>query len=111
MPRRRGRGLDPEKALEISIDGTALRLASDGTTTLDAIAQLRELAGDRIDLLARAAGAKVGGYLGHSLTSPLQLQAAYLLVMAADGNEHAVLVAAADEARKASGGSAYSLGT
>jgi hypothetical protein len=106
---RGGRGLDPEKALEISIDGTARRLAADNIPTLDAINQLRELAGGRVDVLARAAGSAVGAYLGHPLTSALNLKAAYLLVLAADGNEHAALVAAADDARKAIGGSAYSL--
>jgi len=107
--RRGGRGLDPERALEISIQGTAGRLAGDDVPVLDAIAQLRELAGDRVDLLAQAAGAKIGGYLGTSLANPLHLKAAYLLVLASDGAEHATLVAATEEAMRNAGGSAYTL--
>lgn len=105
------RGLDPETALRISIDGTALRLAGDDIPIVDAIAQLRELAGDRIDMLAKVAGGKIGMYLGHSLSNPLQLRAAYLLVLAADGHEHAALVVAADQSRRDIGTSSYSLGT
>jgi hypothetical protein len=107
MPR--GRGLDPERALEISIDGTALRLAGDDVPVLDAIAQLRALAGDRTELLARAAGGKIGGYLGHPLTNPNAIKAAHLLILACDGHHHAALVDAADAARRNTGGSAYSL--
>lgn len=107
--RRGGRGLDPERALEISIHGTAGRLAGEDVPTLEAIAQLRELAGDRVDVLAQAAGAKIGGYLGTPLANPLDIKAAYLLVLASNGADHATLVAAADETRRNAGGSAYSL--
>jgi hypothetical protein len=95
-PRHRRRGLDPERALEISIHGTAGRLAGDDVPTLEAIEQLRELAGDRVDL-------------GSPLANPLHLKAAYLLVLASNGKDHAALVAAADESRRNAGGSAYSL--
>lgn len=109
MSRARGRGLDPDRALEISIAGTANRLAADKTPTLDAIAQLRDLAGDRTDLLAKACGGALGGYLGHPMTNPLELAAAYLLALAGAEKHHGVMVAAADAARRNVGGSAYSL--
>lgn len=104
-----GRGIDPETALHVSLDGTANRLADDNVPVLEAIAVLRELAGGRVDAIAAAAGSKIGGYLGTSMANPNQLKAAHLLVLASDGLEHDVLVAAADKARKNAGGSAYSL--
>lgn len=107
--RRRSGGLDPETALLISIQGTANRLAADKTPTLDAIAQLRDLAGDRTDLLAKACGTALGGYLGHPMTNPLELAAAYLLALAGAEKHHGAVVAAADTARRNVGGSAYSL--
>lgn len=107
--RRGGRGLDPETALRISIEGTAGRLVDERTPTVDAVEQLRALAGDRADVLAEVAGSMIGGFLGHPLNSPLVLPAAYLLTLAANGAHHAELVAAADTARRNAGGSAYSL--
>jgi hypothetical protein len=107
--RRGGRGLDPDTALAIRINGTALRLTDDDVPVLDAIAQLRELAGDRPEFLAIEAGNMIGGYLGTPLNNPNALRAAHLLVLATSGHDHEALVAAADRSRKAAGGSAYSL--
>lgn len=107
--RNRGRRLDPERALEISINGTARRRAADNTDTLTAVAELRELAGDRTDVMAKELGAILGGYLGSPLSSPLDLKAAYLLALAGGGEEHALLVESADVTRRNAGGSAYSL--
>ena len=109
MGRARGRGLDPERALEISITGTATRLAADNTPTLDAIAQLQDLAGDRTDVLARSCGGALGAYLGHPMTNPLELKAAYLLALAGAEKHHNLVVSATDTARRNIGGSAYSL--
>ena len=107
--RRGGRGLDPETALEISLNGTAGRLAADDIDVADAIEQLRDLAAGRTDLLAKAAGTKIGGYLGSPLSNPNNLKAAYLLHLAGAGDDHASLVAAVDTARRNIGGSAYRL--
>lgn len=109
MGRARGRGLDPERALEISITGTANRLAADNTPTVDAIGQLRDLAGDRTDVLARACGGAIGGYLGHPMTNPLELKAAYLLALAGAEQHHDLILSATDTARRNISGSAYSL--
>jgi hypothetical protein len=107
--RRSGRGLDPETALSIALHGTALHLVDQEIPTLEAIEQLRALAGDRVDLLAKEAGGMIGGYLGHSLSSPLALPAAYLLILAGAEKDHGRIVSAADETRRTVGGSAYSL--
>lgn len=107
--RRGSRGLNPETALAISIDGTARRLADDHIPTLDAIAQLRDLAGDRVDLLAKSAGGMIGGYLSTPLANPIQLAAAHLLVLASNGDHHDLLTAAADESRDNGTRSAYKL--
>lgn len=109
MGRARGRGLDPERALEISIAGTANRLAASDTPTLDAIDQLQELGGARTDLLATACGRAIGAYLGHPMTNPLELKAAYLLALAGAEKHHDLIVTATDTARRNIGGSAYSL--
>jgi hypothetical protein len=107
--RRLGCGLDPETALSISLHGAALRLVDQKIPTLEAVEQLRALAGGRIDLLAKEAGGMIGGYLGHPLSSPLAMPAAYLLIVAGADKDHASIVSAADETRRTVGGSAYSL--
>lgn len=108
--RRGGRGLSPERALEISLDGTSRRLVDDGIPTADAVEQLRTIAGDRTDMLAKVAGGMIGGYLGHPLTNPLVLPAAYLLILAGADHDHAALVASADAQRHNASTSAYSNG-
>jgi hypothetical protein len=107
--RRGGRGLDPERLLSISLHGTALRLVDQRTPTVEAVRELRAMAGDRTDLLAKEAGGMIGGYLGHPLSSPLAMPAAYLLILAGADQDHAGIVAAADETRRTVGGAAYSL--
>ena len=109
MGRRNGRSLDPVIALEVALNGTAGRLASDDTPVVDAIATLRNLAGDRTDLLAKTAGTLLGGYLGTPMANPNNLAAAHLLVLASNGTHHDVLVVEADRARRSAGGAAYSL--
>lgn len=109
--RGRRRHLDPETALSISLHGTALRLVDEKVPTLEAIEVLQRVAGDRIDLLAREAGGMIGGYLGHALSSPLAMPAAYLLILAGADKDHAGIVRAADETRRISGASSYSLRT
>jgi hypothetical protein len=110
MAGRRGAGrIDPNTALTISLDGTSRRLVDERVPTAAAVDQLRELAAGRTDLLAKAAGGMLGGYLGHPLASALALPAAYLLILAGADQDHATLVATADEHRRNSGRSAYSL--
>lgn len=58
---------------------------------------------------ARAAGGKIGDYLGQPLASPLAIKGAYLLILASDGRDHEVLVEAANTARRNASGSAYTL--
>jgi hypothetical protein len=107
--RGRGRSLAPETALKISLDGTSRRLVDEQTPTLEAVERLRDLAGDRTDLLAKVAGSLIGGYLGHPLSSTLAVPAAYLLILAGGDKHHSDIVAASDQARRNIGGSAYSL--
>jgi hypothetical protein len=109
--RGRGRALDPETALRISLDGTSRRVVGDKVPVLDAVAQLRAMADGRTDLLGSVAGGLIGFYLSHPLASPLALPAAYLLVLAGGDKEHAALVAAANETRHVVGGGGYSLRT
>jgi hypothetical protein len=83
MPSRR---LNPDTAWEIRLNGTSGRLAGDKTTVEAATAELRTLAAGRADLLARAAGGKLGGFMGQpGMTNPNDvLAAAYLLLAGAD---------------------------
>lgn len=106
MSRRSG-GLDPNTALEISIGGTAGRLAGDDISAVEALTQLRDLAGGRTDLLGKAAGAKIGGLLGQPKSNPLDLLAAYYLMLA--GADHDAMVAEADVVRARVDRSVYGL--
>ncbi|KQX76055.1 hypothetical protein ASD10_13250 [Aeromicrobium sp. Root472D3] len=96
-------------ALEVALQGTAGRLASDDTPVVDAIATLRDLAGEHTDLLAKTAGTLLGGYLGSPMANPKNLAAAHLLVLASNGAHHDVLVTEADQVWRNAGGAAYSL--
>jgi hypothetical protein len=105
MPSRR---LDPNTALEIALNGAAGRLAGTCTCATDIVAQLHRLANGRSDLLAKAAGGKLGGFMGSpGMTNPNDvLAAAYLLLAGADPE------AARDESdvvRRRVGSSPYSL--
>lgn len=107
--RRGGRGLDTETALRVALDGTSRRHADENTPILEAVAHLRELAGDRVDMLAVTAGSMIGAYLGSPMTNPNTLAAAHLLVLASDGERHDLLVAQADVVRARMGKGGYSL--
>jgi hypothetical protein len=108
--RRGGKALDPETALNVSLNATSLRLVYEKTPTLEAVEQLRAIAGDRTDMLAKVAGTMIGGYLGSSMANPAGLAAAHLLVLASNGDHHEMLVDVADQTRRNTGGSAYSFG-
>jgi hypothetical protein len=59
MPRGR-RKPDPDRILCARLSGTAIRLARAGGPIDEAVAELRDLAGGRGDLLAEAAGLMAG---------------------------------------------------
>ena len=80
MPRRRH---DPDSELEVALIGRAHLLVEFDTPPGDAVKQLRDLAGQRTDLLASAAGSHLGAYLGAPRTThPHRLLAGALLVRA-----------------------------
>lgn len=56
MPRKP----DPDRILIARLSGTAMRLARAEGSIADAVAELRDLAGGRSDLLAEAAGVRAG---------------------------------------------------
>jgi hypothetical protein len=66
-----------------ALHGTAMKLATEGGSMDDAVAELREIAGGRNDLLAKAAGVTAGFWAanpaGHTGT---ELLAAALLIRA-----------------------------
>lgn len=71
--------MHPDTALEISLNGTAGRLAHTIDITA-AVEELRAIAGGREDLVANALGSKVGGWVGDAgMSNPQQLVAAALL--------------------------------
>ncbi|HSI92865.1 MAG TPA: hypothetical protein VK925_05160, partial [Jiangellaceae bacterium] len=51
---------DPDRILVARLSGTAIRLARAEGSIADALTELRQLAGDRGDLLAEAAGVMGG---------------------------------------------------
>lgn len=81
MPKKRRP--DPDATLEVVLVGHAHYLIEVHTPTIEAVAQLRELAGSRADLLASAAGSHLGAYLGSPRTThPHRLLAGALCVLA-----------------------------
>jgi hypothetical protein len=76
---------DPDRILCARLSGSAVRLARAGGPIGEAVAELRELAGDRGDLLAETAGVMVGAWSARIDTGD-HLLAAGLLVMA--GADH-----------------------
>jgi hypothetical protein len=105
VPSRR---LSPDTAIEISLNAVARRLACDYAPLDVAVEELRSLAGDRVDLLAKAAGLHLGGYLANPATEhPAIPYAAALLVLA--GADPEQVASSADTARRNAGGSHYSL--
>lgn len=75
--------MHPDRRLEIALSATAGRLAREGALDGDAVAELRDLAAGRADLLAVAAGQALGGYLARpGATTPATVKAAALLIAA-----------------------------
>lgn len=105
MPSRR---LDPDVALEISLNGTASRLHHDGIEAREIITELKKIANGRADLLAKAAAGHLGGYLASpGMSDPSSVTIAGLLVQA--GADPTIIAAEVDRVRRNASGSAYSL--
>ena len=72
-----------DQLLYSALHGTAMRFAAERRNLADAIADLRELAGGRDDILAEAAGITVGSWYAWPSTHPgYELVAAGMLIMA-----------------------------
>jgi hypothetical protein len=72
-----------DQLLYSALHGTAMRFAAERRNLADAIAELRELAGGRDDILAEAAGVTVGSWYAWPSTHPgYELVAAGMLIMA-----------------------------
>ena len=95
----RKRRLDPDRFLEISLHGTATRRSCDGTLPSEAVAELKEIMGNRTDLAGLAAGGILGGYIAEPRTShPATVYAAALLILA--GADNSQIIPAFEQARK-----------
>jgi hypothetical protein len=74
---------DPDRLLCAWLSGAAMRLARAGGSITDAVAELRQLADGRDDLLAQEAGVLIGAWSAHPDTDTgHRVLAASLLVVA-----------------------------
>jgi hypothetical protein len=74
----------PDQLLSVALHGTAMRYAAERRNLADAIAELREIARGRDDILAEAAGIQAGSwYAWPSTHAGYELVAAGMLIMAA----------------------------
>jgi hypothetical protein len=72
-----------DQLLYSALHGTAMRFAAERRNLANAIAELRELADGRNDILAEAAGVTVGSWYAWPSTHPgYELVAAGMLIMA-----------------------------
>ncbi|MCO7238396.1 hypothetical protein [Aeromicrobium sp. CnD17-E] len=72
--------LSPDRHLEIRLTTAARRLAREGVDRESAVAELREIAQGRTDILAEACGMALGGFLAHpGIQQPRDLHAPALL--------------------------------
>jgi hypothetical protein len=72
-----------DQLLYSALHGTAMRFAAERRNLADAIAELRQLAGGRDDIIAEAAGVTVGSWYAWPSTHPgYELVAAGMLIMA-----------------------------
>ena len=77
----------PDRLLYSALHGTAMRYAAERRNLGDPIAELREMAGGRDDMLAEAAGIEAGAwYAWPSTHAGYELVAAGLLIMAGGHN-------------------------
>jgi hypothetical protein len=76
-----------DQLLYIALHGTAMRYAAERCNLGDSIAELREMAGGRDDILAEAAGIEAGAwYAWLSTHAGYELVAAGMLIMAGGHN-------------------------
>jgi hypothetical protein len=74
----------PDQLLSVALHGTAMRYAAERRNLAESIAELREIADGRDDILAEAAGITVGSwYAWPSTHVGHELIAAGMLIMAA----------------------------
>jgi hypothetical protein len=72
-----------DQLLSVALHGTAMRYAAERRDLAESIAELREMAGGRDDLLAEAAGIEVGSWFAWPSTHVgHELVAAGMLIMA-----------------------------
>jgi hypothetical protein len=76
-----------DQLLSVALHGTAMRYAADQRNLAESIAELREIAGGRYDILAEAAGIQAGSWYAWPCThAGYELVAAGMLIMAGSGN-------------------------
>lgn len=91
-------GLHPDVALEIRLNATATRHCRVGTWYDHAVEDLRTIADGRTDLLAKAAGDLLGGYLANpGMSNPATTKMVAMLVDA--GADVDLIAPATDRAR------------
>jgi hypothetical protein len=74
----------PDQLLSVALHGTAMRYAAEKRNLAESIAELREIAGGRDDILAEAAGIQAGSWYAWPAThAGYELVAAGMLIMAA----------------------------
>jgi hypothetical protein len=74
----------PDQLLSVALHGTAMRYAAERRNLAESIAELREIAGGRDDILAEAAGIQAGSWYARPAThAGYELVAAGMLIMAA----------------------------
>ncbi len=105
MPR--GRRMSDDDYLEVAMSGNAQRHAREGTDHDVAVRELQLLAGGRSDLLAKAAGRIIGGWLAApGMSHPSLLRAGLLLVEA--GADPTQVTRWVDEGRRNATGGGHS---
>jgi hypothetical protein len=77
---------DPDRILGAKLNGRGLYLARAGGPLADAVAQLRELANGRADLLAEEAGLMLAAYSVRIETGDRAIAAGLLIMAGADVN-------------------------
>jgi hypothetical protein len=76
-----------DQLLSVALHGTAMRYAAEKRNLAESIAELREIANGRDDILAEAAGLEAGyWYAWPSTHAGYELVAAGMLIMAGGGN-------------------------
>jgi len=76
-----------DQLLSVALHGTAMRYAAEQCNLAESIAELREMANGRNDILAEAAGIEAGSwYASPAIRVGHELLAAGMLILAGGGN-------------------------